>query len=72
MMASQKVHVVRVENGVAYVNDTIKERLTAFSFGKILGYRGQTAEELKLKPGKEVSIEYDVTGDKVSSVTLQP
>jgi len=49
-MLTHKVRIVRVTNGVAYADDKKMDRLAAFSFGKIVGYRGQTAEELGLRP----------------------
>lgn len=66
-----KVRIVRVTNGVVYADDQNKDKLTAFSFGKIKGYRGQTAEELGLRPGSEVFLEYDIN-NKVGSVSLLP
>lgn len=66
-----KVRIVRVNNGVAYADDQDQEKLAAFSFGKIKGYRGETAEELDLRPGREVSLEYDIN-NKVGSVSLLP
>jgi hypothetical protein len=68
-MTAQKVRIVRVTDGVAYADDKDNNRLAAFSFGKIKGYRGQTAKELGLRPGREVTLEYDAE-DKVDSVLI--
>ncbi len=62
--------IVRVaEGGVAYAIDPNRQMMAGFTFGKIDGYRGETAKELGLLPGKQVTIEYD-KDDKVSSVKL--
>ncbi len=68
-MLTHKVRIVRVTNGVAYADDKNMDRLAAFSFGKIVGYRGQTAEELGLRPGREVTLIYDAQ-DRVDSVSI--
>lgn len=69
-MTKQLATIVRVaEGGVAYADIPAMPKLIAFSFGKIVGYRGETAKELGLRPGKEVTIEYD-DDDKVCSVSL--
>ncbi len=69
MTTAHKVRIVRVSNGVAYADDKELDRLTAFSFGKIEGYHGQSAEELNLHPGCEVTLQYDAQ-NKVNSVSL--
>ena len=70
-MTTHKVLVVRVMNDIAYADDERidKERLIAFSFGKIKGYKGQTAKELNLRAGRQVILQYDST-NKVNSVEL--
>lgn len=69
-MTKRNAIVVRVTNGgVVYANDPSQDRLAGFSFGKIVGYRGESAKELGLKPGKEVSIEYDEK-NQINSVML--
>jgi len=54
-------HIVRVTGSVAYAadDDQKMDRLAAFPFGKIKGYRGQTAKELGLRAGSKVKLEYD-------------
>lgn len=72
LMTKHKAIIVRVaEGGVAYANDPAMPKLAAFSFGKIRGYKGQTANELGLRRGQEVTIEYDER-DQVNSVLLSP
>lgn len=62
--------IVRVaEGGVAYADAPAMEELAGFSFGRIVGYRGETAKELGLRPGKKVTIEYD-SEDRIVSVSL--
>lgn len=65
-----KAVVVRViDSGVAYVNVNRTDYVAGFSFGKIQGYRGESAKELGLRPGLEVSIDCDDYG-KVTSVYM--
>jgi hypothetical protein len=62
--------IVRVNNGgVAYADVPSLEQLAGFTFGKIDGYRGESAKELGLKPGRRVSIEYN-DKKQINSVTL--
>jgi hypothetical protein len=62
--------IVRVNNGgVAYADIPSLEQLAGFSFGKIAGYRGESAKELGLKPGRRVSIEYN-DKKQINSVIL--
>jgi len=68
-MKKYEALIVRVSNGVAYADDKSRDSLAAFSFGKIEGYRGQTAEELGLRPGIQVTLEYD-DQDRVNSVLI--
>lgn len=69
-MAKHTATIVRIaEGGVAYADDPAMEELAGFSFGRIVGYRGETAKELDLRPGKKVTIEYD-TEDRIISVSL--
>ncbi len=69
-MTRQMATIVRVaEGGVAFADIAEFPKLTAFTFGKIAGYRGQTAKELGLSPGKTVMIEFD-EADEISSVSL--
>lgn len=69
-MTKHKAVIVRVaEGGVAYANDRATTTLAAFSFAKITGYRGQTAKELGLRPGREVTVEYDAKNE-VYSVSI--
>lgn len=58
-MTEHTAKVVRVsDGGVAYTRDCSTNELTVFTFGKIAGYRGQTAKELGLKRGKTVTVKY--------------
>lgn len=70
MIKPQVATIVRVaEGGVAFADIPDFAKLTAFTFGKIAGYRGETAKELGLRPGKTVLIEFDES-DEISSVSL--
>lgn len=62
--------IVRVNNsGVAYADIPSLEQLAGFTFGKIAGYRGESAKEIGLKPGRKVTIEYN-DKEQINSVTL--
>ena len=60
-MITHKVRIVRVTYDMAYVDDRLMDenKLVAFPFGKIEGYKGETAKELGLRPGLEVTLKYD-------------
>lgn len=69
-MTKCKAKIVRVaEGGVAYADNPEMQNLSGFSFEKIVGYKGQSAKELGLKPGRIVTIEYDAQ-NLVAAVTL--
>lgn len=70
-MKTHKVRIVRVTDSIAYADDKSmdRDRLIAFSFGKIDGYKGQTAKELGLRAGREVILKYD-DQDRVNSVSI--
>lgn len=60
--------------GIVYARDTASDRIAGFTFGKLPNYHGESAEELNklgIKPGKEISVEYDEK-DLVRSVKLVP
>ncbi len=70
-MSEHYAEIVRVTNGgIAYADDPSKENLSAFSFGKIKGYKGQSAEELGLHPGRKITIKYDDNTKLVNSVSI--
>ena len=58
-MTKHSVKIVRIsDGGVVYTKDCLTDKFIVFTFGKIVGYRGQTAKELGLKCGKIVIVEY--------------
>ena len=60
MSASKTATLTRItENGLGYFVDQISHDVFAFSFGRIAGYRGETREQLGLKPGVVVGYETD-------------
>lgn len=61
---------VSMDGGVAYAKDKTSDKLAAFSFGKITGYRGQSAKEIGLRPGAVVSVEYDLK-NQIHAVSLE-
>ncbi len=71
-MVNNKAVIVRVTNGgIAYADDPSKEHLIAFSFGKIQDYKGQSAEELGLYSGQEITIKYNLSNPEiVTSVSI--
>lgn len=69
MSNENNAKVVRVSNNVAYVYDDDRGQLSGFSFGKINGYKGESAKEINLVVGREVTVIYSHEG-KVESVFL--
>ena len=68
-MTKHRAEVVRVsDGGVAYTKDCLTNEFTVFTFGKIVGYRGQTAKELGLRRGKTVTVEYNDDNEVFSVV----
>lgn len=68
-MTRHSAKVVRVsDGGVAYTRDCSTNKFTVFTFGKIAGYRGQTAKELGLRRGKTVTVEYNDDNEVFSVV----
>ena len=62
-MTKSTATIIRVsEGGVVYARDCSNNEFIVFTFGKISGYKGQTAKELGLRRGKKISVEY--TDDK--------
>ena len=57
-----------VPGGLAYVEEKGSKRRFAFTFGKIRGYRGETAQELGLRVGSLVR--FSVTDERVDEVEL--
>ncbi len=58
-------------NGVAYVSVISNNEVAAFSFDKIKGYKGETANELGLSDGKLVTVEYSDDSHEIQSVVIQ-
>jgi len=57
-------------NGVVYITVTPSNEVAVFSFDKIKGYKGQTANELGLLDGKLVNVEYNDESQEITSVTI--
>ena len=55
-----------VPSGLAYVEELGSKKVYPFRFGRIQGYRGETARELKLKIGARVW--FSVVDGRVSQV----
>lgn len=72
-MRKSTATIVRISNGdVVYIKDSARTKVAGFALGKIANYHGESAKELinrGLKPGKQVSVEYD-DSDRVQSVRL--
>ncbi len=57
-------------NGVVYITVTPGDEVTAFSFEKIKGYKGQTAKELGLQNGKLVDVDFSDDLHEIKSVQI--
>jgi hypothetical protein len=57
-------------NGVVYITVTPSDEVTSFSFEKIKGYKGQTAQELGLQNGKLVNIDFSDDLKEIRSVQI--
>lgn len=72
-MTKTKGTIIRISRGgVVYVRDPSRQKVAGFSLGKILNYRGETAQELSqkgLRPGGQVVFEYDEQ-DRVQSAQV--
>lgn len=51
--------IVRADdNGLGYVRVGKLPQLVSFTFDKIVGYRGESARQLKLRPGSTVELQF--------------
>lgn len=72
IMTRHNATVIRVTDGGVVYAEVAAQKLAGFPFGKIKGYHGESAQELRqrgLKTGGNVVIEYD-DKDSIQSVSL--
>jgi hypothetical protein len=68
-MTTRIATIVRVnEDGVVYAETDTE--ISGFPFRKIKGYHGQSAQELGLRPGKVITVEYDESLGQIDSVLI--